>query len=307
MVRLTYEGVDITGDVSIACAWHDMYAEGHADELLLKCADTRSLWDVWGPKHGDRIVVSDGVATTGLMYVESVEPQSSLISIRAFSVPMEATRERRWKSWEEVRLLQLAAEICNRYGLSYETYGVTDRLYSYVDQGGDPDLQFLAKRCALEGAAFLVFDGKLVIYDCLWMDSQEPQGTLSIVPGQDYRFDADEDGRYGICKVGDGSTWGTFTADAEGKTYTKVIADPISNQAEADRFARGLLRHVNKRTRSLEVRTDTLMRQYAAGSLATIQAPAAASWDGKALIHHIRHDYVRRRSTFGAWQAITDY
>lgn len=307
MIELSYEGRDITADVSIACAWHDMYAEGHADELELRCADTKALWDSWGPKDGDRIRLSDGVATTGELIAESVRPRSSLIAIRSMAVPTEATRERRWKSWEEVRLLQLASEISSRYGLALQTYGLTDRLYSYVDQMGLPDLQFLAKRCAFEGASLLAYDGRLIIYDGLWMDGQAPQGTLDVVAGQDYRFDSDEDHRYGTCKVTDGTTWGTFVADAAGKTYTKVLSDRISNQAEADRWARGLLRHVNKPTRTLELHTDTLMRQFAAGSVVEIHAPAAASWDGLAVIDHMRHDYVRRRSVLWARQVITGY
>lgn len=306
-MKLEYEGVDISADVSIACAWHDMYATGRSDELLLKLNDTRNLWDAWGPKEGDTIKVSDGTATTGMMQVVAVKPQSSLIAITALAMPKDAARERRWKSWEQVRLSQLIGEICNRYQLEYSTYGITDRLYSYVEQGGLADFEFLARRCAYEGAGFLAYDGKIIVYDGLYMDSQTPAGTINVTPGDSYQFNADDDARFSACMVTDGTVTGEFRADSGGKVFNHVIGDRISDQAEGNRFARGLLRHKNKGTRTLKLTTETFLRSYAAGSVVNINAPAAASWDGPAFIEHMRHDYVRRRSMFEARQVIEGY
>lgn len=305
-MRLSYEGVDISDDVSIACAWHEMHSEGRTDSLLLKCADTRNLWDRWGPKAGDQIEVSDAAARSGRMFVYDVRPESSLIVIKAMSAPEAATRERRSKSWEKVKLLQLVSEIANRHGLSYETYGVTDHTYARVEQVHEPDFQFLARRCAYEGACFLVFDGKLVVYSGRYMDGQTPMGELEIVPGQNYSFQADEDARYGACEVTDGSVTATFRI-SDGKVKKATLRDRITDPAEGERFATGLLRHVNKGTRTMTLATDTFLRQYAAGSMVEISASAAASWDGPAFITDMRHDYMTRSSKLWARQAFTDY
>ena len=305
-MQIEYEGADITKDVSVDTCWHDMYGTGKSDSLIIKFNDTRGLWDSWNPKAGDKIKVTDGAATTGQMYVELARPESSLIVIRALSMPIDASRVRRSKSWEQVRLLQLVSEVCDRYGLTYETYGVEDQTYSYVDQAMLPDFEFLARRCAFEGASFLTYDGKLIVYKGQYMDTQSPQGTIKAEPGMDYKFAADEDARFGTMKVTDGSYTGEYTGE-DGKTFTHTIGDRISDQSEADRFAKGLLRFKNKDTRTFTLDTDTFMRQYAAGSVFTVEASAAASWDGPAYIEHMRHDYVRRRSKMWARQVIEDY
>ncbi len=62
-----------------------MYADKQSDELLLKLNDTRELWDSWSPKKGDTIAIEDGAAKTGKMFVESVVPESGIITLRAYS------------------------------------------------------------------------------------------------------------------------------------------------------------------------------------------------------------------------------
>lgn len=162
-MKILYEGVDIYPDVSVHRCYHDMYAEKQSDELLLKLNDTRELWDSWNPKKGDTIAIEDGAAKTGKMFVESVVPESGIITLRAYSVPQSA-KDKRSKSWEKVKFLQLAQEIAGRHGLTLEIYGITDQTYDYVEQNNLADFAFFQNRCTLEGAAFLVYDGKLVVY-----------------------------------------------------------------------------------------------------------------------------------------------
>ena len=72
--------------------------------------------------------------------------------------------------------------------------------------------------------------------------------------------------------------------DTEGARYDHEVAvlDTI------DRVAR--------RTVTRTLRTDTLLREWAPGSVLEIDAPAAASWDGKAFVSRLRHDYFDSRS-----------
>lgn len=303
---LEYEGVDITPSVSVDTSWHWMYGEGHADVLTLRCADTKSLWDSWGPKKGDRIKVSDGAATTGDMWVDEVKPKSSLIEIHAMSIPDGASQERHARSWEHVRLSQLLQEVCNDQSLGYETYGLTDRVYSYVEQGGVPDLEFLARRCAYEGLAFLVYDGKLVVYDMRELESQTPDATITIAPGIDFDLDADDDRRYGSCTVTDGTVRATYEA-FDGKNLEIRLGDRISDQAEGERFAQHLLHFKNRSARTISITTETFLRQYSAGSVFNLESTSAASWNGPAFIDRMFHDYVNRRSRLWAHQSITEY
>ena len=95
----------------------------------------------------------------------------------------------------------------------------------------------------------------------------------------------------GACEVTDGTTSGTFDAGTGGRLLRKVVPERISSVGEAERWARGLLRAENREATTMVIRTDSMLRQYAAGSVLDLSASAAASWDGTAVVSRIRHDY----------------
>lgn len=288
-LKVYYQGVDIYPKISVGRCWHDMYAWGAIDTLTIDFGDTMNLWDTWHPAQGDEIALEDGAARTGRMYVSSVVPQSSHFTVRAYSAP-QSMRERRCKSWESVRLMQLIGEVAGRHGLTYETYGLENFEYQYVEQDNESDLEFLDRRLTYEGAAMVVYDGKVIAYSGQWAESQEAEGELTVVPGVDYEFRDDSARSYGSCRVTDGSTSGTFTA-GDGKQLLQVIPERISSVGEAERFAKGVLRKANRAAVRLTVRTDSMLRQYAAGSVLDLDATAAHSWSGKAFVSRMRHDY----------------
>lgn len=295
-MKIIYEGVDIYPDISVHRCYHDMYAEKQSDELLLKLNDTRQLWDVWQPKKGDTIALEDGAAKTGKMFVESVVPESGIITLRAYSVP-QSVKDKRSKSWEKVKFLQLADEIAGRHGLTLETYGITDRLYDYVEQNNLPDFAFLQSRSTLEGAAFLVYDGKLVVYDEAYMEGQAPADTITITPASDFEYRDEGANAYGIAEAVNGGLTGRFTAPGgTEKLLRKILPFRMTDQSEADRFAHGLLRDANKGATVATLWTSSLLRNYAAGSVVNLTTEGVASWDGPAFISRIRHDYVKTRS-----------
>ena len=75
-----------------------------------------------------------------------------------------------------------------------------------------------------------------------------------------------------------------------------ILEEKNPGGAEALRFARGLLRAANREAATIRLRTDTLLREWAAGSVLDLKAPAAASWDGTAFVSRLRHDYFDSRS-----------
>lgn len=295
-MKILYEGVDIYPGISVHRCYHDMYAEKQSDELLLKLNDTRELWDRWAPKNGDHIAVEDGAAKTGEMFVESVVPESGIITLRAYSAP-QSVKDKRSKSWERVKFLQLLQEIAGRHGLTLETYGVTDHTYDYVEQNNLPDFAFLQARCTLEGAAFLVYDGKLVVYDEAYMEGQAPADTITITPASDFEYRDEGANAYGSAEAVNGGLIGTFAAPSGGdKMLRKILPLRMTDQSEADRFAKGLLRDANKGATVGTLWTGSLLRNYAAGSVVTLETQSVQSWDGPAFISRIRHDYVKTRS-----------
>ena len=293
-LKVIYEGRDIYPDVAVGRCWADSCAWGRLDRLTVDFGDTRNLWDSWGPKEGDRIAVEDGAARTGSMLVASVVPQSSRFTVTAYPVPRQA-RDRRCKSWERVKLSQLLAEAAGRHGLTWSMYGLDDFEYSYVEQDNESDLPFLDRRLTYEGAALVCYDGALVAYSGPWLEEQGAAGELTVVPGVDYEFRDDTARAYGSCTVTDGSTTATYRA-GEGRELLRVVPERISSPAEAERWAKGLLRAANREACTMTIRTDSMLRGYAAGSMVELHASAAASWDGPAVVSRIRHDYRNERA-----------
>jgi len=202
-LKLYYEGKDITENVSVNACFHDMYAEGQSDLLIVRFNDISGLWDKWGSKIGDTMAVEMEAARTGKMYVHSIIPENGKLTIRALSVPCSYIQTRS-KAWEQVRLMQLGQEIAARHGLNFKSFGVEDRIYPYLKQDEKNDFEFLHERCTQEGCAFLIFDGTLIVYSKAYIESQEPSQTLILSSDARYEFDASEPGRTGVI-------WNTFT------------------------------------------------------------------------------------------------
>lgn len=291
MIKITYAGKDITDNVSINKCWHDMYAAGQSDTLTLRVGDAANLWDKWGPTEGDEINIAYGSIHTGKMFVSSVYPRNGLYTITATAAPRTAF-DKQFKSWAKVRLLQIGQEIAARHGLKFKAYGVTDRLYTYILQAGVSDLAFLHSRAQLEGCAFLIYDGTLILYDEAYMEMQTPAGVIALGLDGKYSFYNDSRELYGSCKVESGGYSGEYDA-GNGSARVLVPADDISigSNAEATRFARGLLRAANKGCLNGWIKGQ-IVPQYAAASIAKLECSRAPSWNGNVFLTHVRNDYA---------------
>lgn len=210
MIKITYKGTDITESVSINRLWHDMYAAGISDHMVLQANDVDNLWDTWMPQIGDEIRVDYGAIGTGTMFVTSARPRNGIYDIKAQAAPASGY-EVQHKAWQKVRLSQLGAEIAARNGLGFKSYGVEDQIYSYILQG-DSDFSFLHHRAKLEGCAFLIYDKTLILYNEAYMEAQPATETLQVTVDGDYRYNDHRADLFGSCKVESGVYSGEYSA-----------------------------------------------------------------------------------------------
>lgn len=290
MIEVTYKGVDITESVSVNRCYHDMYAAGQTDTLHLRLNDVRNLWDSWGPQDGDEIRIDYGTINTGTMFASSVQRRNGFFDIVAQAAPKSGFKTQH-KAWQKVRFLQIGEEIAARNGLTFSSYGVTDRLYSYILQDGQSDFAFLDKLAKMEGCAFLVYDKRLVLYSEAYMESITPSEVLEVSIAGQYSYYDRRSELYGSCIVEGGEYVGEFTANnGSARVYRPKNLLGIGGADEAARFAKGLLRSVNKDCCGGFVRANVLTG-YAAASVIKLSNPRASSWDGTVFLHHIRNDY----------------
>lgn len=291
MIKVTYKGVDVTSDISINRCIHDMYAAGQADTLDIRFNDAAKLWDGWAPAVGDEIRIDYGPASTGTMFVRSCIAENGLYTIKAMSAPpsaMEVTN----KAWSQVRLLQIGKEIAGRHGLAFQSYNVTDQLFPYLLQTKS-DFAFLHRVAVQEGCGFLVYDKALVLYGAAAMEAVAPVESLELPLDGDYRYSDARAKLYGSCIVESGDYSGKFDAgNGVSRILRPVCGDmTIGSNAEAERYAKNLLRDANKDGQTGYVRTAGVAAGYAAASTAKLVNQRAPSWDGPVFLYHVRHDY----------------
>lgn len=297
MIQVNFRGVDITKDVSINRCYHDMYCEGRSDTLHIRFNDPQNQWDGWQPKVGDEISVTYGSIGTGKMFVDSTIPENGLYTIVATSIPPSA-KEGKSKAWQKIFLTQIGKEIAGNHGLSFQSYGVSDTQYEYILQTNETDFSFFQRICTLEGCAFLVYDGVLVMYSQTHMEGVEPSKTIVITSDGDYSFVDNSARLYGSCLIERGLYKGEYTAgNGATRRYVPEMDIPItmSSQDEANRYAKNLLRSVNKGMMYGYI-YGRVMPEFAAASTAELENYRAASWNGNIFLTHIRNDYGKGQS-----------
>ena len=292
-MKLIYEGVNIWPSVSVNACVHEMQANGRSDSLVIRFNDTKSLWDKWKPVKGETVELVEGPARTGKMFVSGIEPENGLYTLRAMSMPLSGENINN-KSWEAVGFLQLGQEIATRHGLGFAYYGVKDQTYPYLSQNGLADFEFYLQRCQLEGCGMLIFDGKLVVYNEQYMEGLQPTATLEIGADGVFEYYDNSALSYGSAEVSSGKYKGTFKAPNGNTSRVLRPRNPINctSNAEAIRYAKGLLRAANKDSYAGTIKRSLLVG-YAAASLINIKTAKASSWNGSVFVTKARHDYIK--------------
>ncbi|AOZ91625.1 phage late control D family protein [Paenibacillus crassostreae] len=298
-MQIIYNGTDITSSVHPTSIQMIDNSGGIPDSLTLKFSDTEGIWGKWKPAKNDTLQVKESGYDTGLMYIDQIMQTAGSFGLAALSIP-QTSKSARSQGWESVRFLEIVTQIAARHGFTIKTYGVTNHLYERVDQIEQADFSFLADRCSLEGYALKINNKSIVIYDEATQEKIVPDPELSIIRESningDFEFIDKSTDIYGKCIVSSqalsGYIEGEYTASGtNGPTLKRNIF--ASNQAEANRWAKGIIRSFNKHmlTGSLAVNLNT---NYAAGT--TIQVTDVGMFDGVYFTDRLVHDLINNKT-----------
>ncbi len=296
--KLTYNGKDITADVTVIAAAADLYAGSERSDVLELHFPEGEAWTIWGPQIDDVITYQRDGLNTGRLFIFDQELTSSGHVLYATTTPADMREIPRTKAWERAHLRQIGEEIATRNGVSFELIGVSDNCFEYIKQEAESDVVFLARLAILEGAALVVFDGRIILAKEKGLEATEPVAELDTNGSFIELFDNSAKA-YGSALISVGQFKGAYTAD-NGSTR-KLTEKPknlqASSNAECMIYAAGLLRHKNKGLTGLKM-TTALSPEIPAGVTCTLGGSSVPSgWTGTLFVHHIRHEFHKNQST----------
>ncbi len=182
-VRITYQGKDITQDISaylVAVEYSDS-TDDESDEASFTVENTEQVWNNnWRPKKKDKLRIAigydDGMLDCGTFTVDEIEFSGppDTVSIRALAASVSnPIRTKGSKAYEQQTLQQIAEDIAKKHGYQIvnnltDKNKLKDIKFERITQSRQTDLAFLSRIADDYGVMFSVRDTKLIftsIYD----------------------------------------------------------------------------------------------------------------------------------------------
>jgi hypothetical protein len=275
-VKIFMNGVDVTRDLSphLKALTLTDNLSCEADALELELVDREKIFlNDWFPELSTTLSATlvkknwtDGQSELELGEFEIDEVEASLppstFKIKAVSISQNSALRQRdeSKSWENVRLSEIAAQIASESGVELFYQATDDPEIKRAEQGEQSRLAFLEKICADNYLILKVGDNKLIICDESELERQEPARELDRETTWIKHFTARKTLQdvYGSAEVSykEPKQSELFTAkygSAEGKAMK--INRRVTNQGAAEKLARNELRRKNKKETEVNITT----------------------------------------------------
>ncbi len=187
---LSYQGVDITADVSrmIVSITYIDHLDALSGEVEIEVEDHDQRWQgPWYPGLGDRINLMMGyqgepMLPCGDLEIDQLELSGppdvfTMRGLAAFVTP--AMRTANSRGYEGQSLLAIAGTIAAKYGYSVVSApGAADVKFNRVTQNGETDLAFLKRLAGAHDFEFTVRGTSLVFYARSALESASPVETI---------------------------------------------------------------------------------------------------------------------------------
>ena len=320
-VKVTYEGKDITGDITpylLSASYTDNLDKADSASFSLLGDKWINEWKIlkgdkfqleievtnWKQEEDNRILkcgtfTVDDISFSGFPDKISVSGTSVDINKGLKSISKDNT-------WENVSLKEIAQEIADKNSMDLFYDCDTEFLFDKVDQVKESDTQLLFRISKEQGAAFKVTDTQIIIFDEEKYEKVESVLAFSKSNLVSYEIKCDDYEIYDSCVVtyydpelGE-NLKGSFEAPASsfykvktGKVLYKNIDTGVtgSTKEEKEKFlkerARKLLRNKNKHETEIKFK-DMGDVSYIAGMTALITG--FGQYDGVFLMTAVDHN-----------------
>lgn len=184
---------------------------------------------------------------------------------------------------------------------------MTDHLYKSIVADNITLLSLLKKLCLLEGIAIVFYNKTIVLFDENRIENIDCTGSLVVENDDVFAVSNSENKLFNECVVKNNDINGKFKINAKNNNTLIFTEDtPATTVGEANRFAKGILRNINKTTKTGSVTTE-LKTEYAAGTVVNLCNSKLKSYNGKIFIYKTRHDFVNNKTKIFFRYIIEDY
>lgn len=278
----------------VACHSFDRYG-GMLDDLSITFVSTSNKVDF--NKDDELGIRTAGGFTTGTMHLDSCEGKDGRFTVNALSC-RHTNKRRKSKIWNHVRLSKIIGDVASNTGLTPLLYGIDDFTYASVSQIAEPDLQLLARICKREGYSIKCDDGKLIVFNEYYLESNSTPIALSKESiSANYSFGRSINGlasmtvRYFNPDTKQSISYTSSDSEIPGGDETRI--EFVKDIYEAQRFSRGYLRDANK-----FYITGILKMPYngsiSAGTVADLTG--FEEFDGRYVVYEAKHDFVNEKT-----------
>jgi hypothetical protein len=313
-LKLTYDGVDISADVSSYLTGFTVTSAlgGKADDLQVNLENISGNWTgSWFPSKGATLKAaiktdfsgqkkSLNCGTFSIDEITAAGPPDT-VTIKGVSslTTKNFKREKKCRAWENMTLPQIAADIAEAHSLSLWIDADDPPSYTREDQREESDLAFLNRLCKDEDLNLKVTGEKIVISTGKNLEDLSPVATLQrgVSFLSQYSFETKTFDVYKACKIKyfdpvkkQEQTY-TFTPpNAPDVGQTLQVNQRVESLAQAQKRAKGALRRKNRQ----EITADfTIMGDPDFQAGLTITVAGFGAFDGKYLIEESSHTYSR--------------
>lgn len=299
-----YEGVDISASVlTRSCLVRDT-ACGRCDSIEIVFEDA-GKWFKWAPKEDDRIAVEHGGYFSGTMYVNTILPEDGRFRILATSLPCSA-RRKEYKSFSGKTVADILRISAVSTGMETALYGVEGGyMIPYFEQENESAAAMLDRLAALESAVLKCVQGRYVMIGILWAQQRNAARTVRITADQRgviYKNGSGRSLRHITIVTPNGKGIATDTGVDDTHENRTISSTAARDNAQAGRWARGLLRKANRKSETL---TMDMVFDPAMTAMARVDITGGTDADGTWLVEEAEHDLVDEKTRVTLHRAIT--
>lgn len=294
-MEVLYNGKDISNDTPINSIVIEDDCGAKLDSLKIIFNDTQNMWVSYPPKQNDTLEVRRDGYSTGVMYVDNINPRDNTMILQALPIKAEM-KTKKSAVWENITLPILGYQKALANNLDFSAISITPYVYQRVGQQGESDLGFLARLCSLEAALLKPHDNELVIYNEKDFEAKSAVKTISAMDMTNKSFKNSTLNCYSQYALSYNNLSVTaIDISAEGYKGIARSDIPFYSIAEGERIANNLLYGSNKGRISGSFAT-ALDMSVAAGNVIAILDMGV--FNGNYFISHITHMPIENVSLF---------